>query len=68
MEIGCVYMRARVTEEALHQITGLSRGHCLSLCWYLENTRAGLDTAVPGRSASDTQASNKTPRCVCVFL
>ncbi|TNN84929.1 hypothetical protein EYF80_004974 [Liparis tanakae] len=67
MGIGCVYMRARVTEEALQQITGLSRGPCLSLCCYLENTRAGLDTAVPGRSASDTQASDKTTRGLQLF-
>lgn len=65
-----VYMRARVTAEALCQIMGLSRGHCLSLRWCSERTRAGLDTQLfLAAPAPDTQASNKTA-CVdvCVFL
>ena len=39
-----LYMWSWVTVKALCQIKGLSRGHCLSLCWYLEWTWARLDT------------------------
>ena len=63
------YMRARVTAGALCQIMGLSRGHCLSLGWYLERTRAGLDPQLlPAAPPPDTPASNKTASDRCVFV
>ena len=68
-----LYMQARVTVKASCQIKGLSRGQCLSLCWGLERTRAGLDTQLFLAAAPDTAASNKSACvgvcfCVCVNI
>lgn len=66
-----LYMRAPVTARALCQIMRLSRGHYLSVSLLVFGGDSGWTghTAVPGCSAPDTQASNKTAGhyvCFCV--
>lgn len=64
-----LYMRARVTVKALCQIMGLSRGHCLSLCWCLERTRAGLDTQLLLAALHQTlRRPIKLQAWTCVFV